>query len=200
MRVISGALGGRLLVSVRGMSTRPTSDPVKEALFNILAPVLERARVLDLFSGTGALAIEALSRGAASAALVESEEQACRVIRRNLANLDLSEVARVYRGPVSGVVPWMGRHGYRFDGIFVDPPYRRGLIVDTLERVARARILEPNGWLVAEHEAREWPGDSGPWRIVRRSRYGDTGLTIYVLEGDPTARPTGQDPEGRLSR
>ncbi len=125
MRVIAGGLGGRRLRAPRGLATRPTSDRVREALFSALGHVTS-ARVLDLYAGTGALGIEALSRGAAHATFVESARPALAALRENLAALGLAGAARVVAQPVAGAASRIGGGGWLagpFDLVFADPPY-----------------------------------------------------------------------------
>jgi 16S rRNA (guanine966-N2)-methyltransferase len=176
VRVVGGRLGGRRLRAVPGAATRPTSDRVKEALFGILAERVEGARVLDLFAGTGALAIEALSRGAASAVLVEQAAPAVAVIRANLDALDLDGAARVRRTRAETYLRTQ-RDG-PFDLVLVDPPYAApvGLVAGLLGRLART-ALAPGAVVVVEAatraEAPPWPPGLEP---DPPRRYGDTAL------------------------
>jgi 16S rRNA (guanine966-N2)-methyltransferase len=187
MRVVAGRLGGRRLRAVPGSATRPTSDRVREALFSVLGSRVEGARVLDLFAGTGALAIEALSRGAASAVLVEQSAQATAVIRANLEALDLAAVATVRRTKVE--VYLRGQRDGPFDLVFLDPPYALpvGLLAGMLVRLTRV-ALAPGAVLALESSARAepppWPPDLHP---DHPRRYGDTALHLatYHPPGHP---------------
>src|SRR5580692_6775643 len=141
MRVIAGRLGGRRLTAPRGMATRPTSDRVREALFSALGP-LGGAAVLDLYAGTGALGIEALSRGAARATFVESARPALAALRDNLAALGLEGAARVLAMPVERAVT---RLGGAFDLVLADPPYAETAHVPrVIEALAKAGALAPD--------------------------------------------------------
>ena len=123
MRVVAGRFGGRTLVAPRGRSTRPTSDRVREALFSILGPdLVDGARVLDLFAGSGAMAIEALSRGAADATLVDSSAASVAAIRRNLSSLGVQ--AEVRRQDALAYLRGASRDARQYDLVFLDPPYR----------------------------------------------------------------------------
>lgn len=179
MRVVGGRLGGRRLRAVPGRGTRPTGDRVREALFSVLGPRVEGARVLDLFAGTGALAIEALSRGAASAVLVEQSAQATAVIRANLEALDLSGTATVRR--TKAEVYLRTQRDGPFDLVFLDPPYALpvGLLAGILARLATASALTAGAVLALESSARAEPP---PWppglRPERPRRYGDTALHL----------------------
>jgi 16S rRNA (guanine966-N2)-methyltransferase len=178
VRVVGGRLGGRRLRAVAGTATRPTSDRVKEALFGVLAERVQGARVLDLFAGTGALAIEALSRGAGSAVLVEQAAPAVAVIRANLDALELNAVARVRRTRAETYLRTQ-RDG-PFDLVLLDPPYAApvGLVAGLLGRLART-ALAPGAVVVVEAAARAeappWPPGLEP---QPPRRYGDTALHL----------------------
>src|SRR5262245_30521408 len=141
MRVIGGHDRGRRLRAPRGLRTRPTADRVRETLFDVLGPAVVGARVLDLFAGTGAGGIEALSRGAARVVLVERDQTALRALRANLAALGAPRAsARVMAGDVLHVLPQVGAQEGPFDFVFVDPPYATSLAGRTLEAVVAAAI------------------------------------------------------------
>src|SRR5437867_231202 len=143
MRVIGGTDRGRRLAAPRGFSTRPTAGRVREALFDILGPAVAGMRVLDLFAGTGAIGIEALSRGAARAVFVERGRDALRALRANLAALHLSrDRARVVAGDAVATLPALGRSELPFDLVFLDPPYAT-TVARVLEALARGPLLKP---------------------------------------------------------
>jgi len=176
MRVIAGRLGGRRLVAPQGQGTRPTSDRVREALFSALADVHD-ARVLDLYAGTGALGIEALSRGAASVTFVESARSALSALRDNLATLELAASTTVVAQPVARAT--LGLVG-PFDLVLADPPYAAVAEVPGAIAALRARgALARGGRIVVEHASRDAaPALAGA--TARPSRtYGDTMVTIY---------------------
>ena len=200
MRIVAGRLGGRRLRAVPGSATRPTSDRVREALFSVLGSRVEGARVLDLFAGTGALAIEALSRGAASAVLVEQSAQATAVIRANLEALDLTGVATVRR--TKAEVYLRSQRDGPFDLVFLDPPYALpvGLLAGILARLARA-ALTPGAVVALESSARAEPP---PWPSTLRPepprRYGDTALHLATFTPPPGGAGTeARDETGGLS-
>ena len=182
MRVVGGRLGGRRLRPVPGRQTRPTSDRVREALFSVLGDRVRGARVLDLFAGTGALAIEALSRGAGSAVLVEQAAPAVAVIRANLDALGLAGQARVRRTRAETYLRTQ-RDG-PFDLVLLDPPYGApvGLVAGLLGRLARG-ALAPGAVVVVEAAARAEPP---PWPAALVAdpprRYGDTALHVARLD------------------
>lgn len=178
MRVIAGALGGRRLTAPRGQATRPTSDRVREALFSTLGD-LTGAAVLDLYAGTGALGIEALSRGAARAVFVESARPALAALRQNLTTLDLLGVARVMALPVGRALTEITRAG-PFDLILVDPPYAEA--ADALVIVGRlAGAAAPSARVVLEHASREAPPTVEQLHVVSTRAYGDTALSFYEV-------------------
>jgi 16S rRNA (guanine(966)-N(2))-methyltransferase RsmD len=177
MRVIAGRLGGRRLTAPRGLATRPTTDRVREALFSSLASV-EGARVLDLYAGTGALAIEALSRGAASAVLVETARPALAALRENLAALGLSGEASVLAEPVGrAAARLVAEGGAPFDLVFADPPYDD--VDDALAALeSLLPALAPEARVVLEHASRRPPRPSSLLGLVRARQYGDTTLAF----------------------
>jgi 16S rRNA (guanine966-N2)-methyltransferase len=174
MRVISGEFGGRTLVAPRGRSTRPTSDRVREALFSILEPVAG-SRVLDLFAGSGALAIEALSRGAVAATLVDSSRAAVTAIERNLAALGLQ--AEVRRQTVAAFLGTARISAPQYDLVFLDPPYRQASELAGMLSAALAPVLAPGARVIAEGDRRA--PLSLDFSLVDERRYGDTLIRIY---------------------
>jgi 16S rRNA (guanine966-N2)-methyltransferase len=179
MRIIAGEFKGRRLASVKGR-IRPTSDKVREAIFSILGAAVAEARVLDLFAGTGALSLEALSRGAREAVLVEDQAAALEVLRRNLEALGVAERARVMPLPVQGALKKLAARGERFDLIFLDPPYGRGLAAATLAALEASGLLVPEAQVVAEHSHRETlPQRLGRLGLSDCRRYGDTQVAFY---------------------
>lgn len=178
MRVIAGSHRGRPLVAPRGRDTRPTSDRVREAVFSILGDV-SGVSVLDLFAGSGALAIEALSRGAASACLVDSSAQAIAAITRNLERLGLD--VEVVRRDAVAFAEAASRAGRQYDLVFVDPPYGRAGALRGRLSATIAPILAANGRVVAESDRRAPLGLDLP--LLDERTYGDTLIQIH---GDGT--------------
>jgi 16S rRNA (guanine966-N2)-methyltransferase len=177
VRVIAGRFGGRRLSAPRGARTRPTSDRVREALFSVLGD-LEGARVLDLFAGSGALGIEALSRGAAQATFVDSAPVALSALRDNLTALEIgAEAAEVRRADARGFLRSARNTGREYDLVFLDPPYRRAAaLARELDRDLPA-VLSP-GARVAVETGRQAPlGLSLP--LLDERRYGDTLIRIH---------------------
>jgi 16S rRNA (guanine966-N2)-methyltransferase len=179
MRVVAGRLGGRRLHAPVGESTRPTSDRVREALFSALGP-LDGERVLDLFAGSGALAIEALSRGAGHAVLVERDPRAVSVIRRNLGELRVGdEEADVRRRDALRALRDARETGESYDLVFIDPPYRLAAGLGPELADALAPVLAPDARVIGESDRRtplELPGLATAFE----RRYGDTLLRIHT--------------------
>ena len=174
MRVITGKARGRKLREPKGMDIRPTTDMVKEAVFNILQFELEGARVLDLFAGTGQLGIEALSRGAAEAVFVDGSSAAVKIVRENLKLCGFE--ARVLQGDAIGYLPSLGR----FDVVFLDPPYDSGLLEKALELIQNVDILNDGGIIVCEsRREKALPEAVAPYRKDLSRRYGKVCLTVY---------------------
>ncbi len=177
MRVIAGSLGGRRLKAPRGRGTRPTSEKVREAVFAMLADV-RGAGVLDLFAGTGALGIEALSRGAAGAVFVEREAATAAVLRENLAALGLgADVVQIRREDVLVALGRARERGETYDLVFIDPPYGQAGGWEQALSDALPPVLAPGARIVVESDRRS------PLRlaadVVRERRYGDTSLIIH---------------------
>ena len=182
MRVITGSARGRRLRELEGMETRPTTDRVKEGLFNVLQFDIEGRRVLDLFAGTGQLGIECLSRGAAEAVFAERRPDALKLIRENLKVTELSDRARVVAGDS---MEFLSTTGEKFDIILLDPPYAAGLLEPALEHIAQFDILRPHGIIAAEAPAEKaLPPLAEPYRLCRTYRYGRIGLTVYRRAGE----------------
>jgi len=175
MRVIAGSRKGHKLAAPRGLDTRPTSDRVRENIFNLVGPV-DDAKVLDLFAGSGALGIEALSRGAASTVFVDDDADAVRTIGRNLDRLRLTG-ARVVHGDVLRTIAQEATTGAKYDLVLVDPPY--GMLDDIQPRLARhlPALLAPDGLVVFETDVRSEPELPLPVRTSRK--YGNTRVTIF---------------------
>ena len=177
MRVITGKARGVQLKTPDGMTTRPTSDRVKEALFSIIQFDIPTARVLDLFGGTGQLGIEALSRGAASAVFVDAGEPACKLIRENLKRTRLESDAKVVR---ADYLDYLKRCREKFDIIFLDPPYAEVFLENALKSITEIDILQSGGIIVTERPTgKELPWDFEGFTRSKDYKYGNTVLAIY---------------------
>ena len=177
--MIRGAAKGRRLHSIEGTSTRPTSDRVKEAVFNLIEGLWEPGAVLDLFAGSGGLGIEALSRGASKAVFVEHHRGTADTIARNLRHCGLEEKGEILRTDVLDGLAHLVRRGDRFGLVFMDPPYEKGWISKTFHGLARLDPFPDGSLLVVEHSVREPPDLSTmSARLIKSSRYGDTVVSI----------------------
>ena len=177
MRVITGTARGRRLKELPGLETRPTTDKVKESVFNIVQFDIEGRRVLDLFGGTGQMGIEALSRGAAFCTFVDIRREAAAVIRDNLAHTGLAERGKVIQGDYLAFLTGCRE---KFDLILMDPPYASGFLEKALEAAAGIDILSENGIMVCESAAETvLPALSEPYRKGKDYRYGKIKLTVY---------------------
>lgn len=177
MRVIAGAYKGRRLAAPTWRGLRPTSDRLKESLFSILTPVLAGAHVLDGFAGSGALGIEALSRGAADVVFVEQDARAADLVARNLAHCGIAEGYVMMRAEFTRALRQLPP-GRRFDLALLDPPYDQADLASVVE--AAAGHMAPGGILVLEHATRrEVPARAGRLAAVRQTKAGDSTVTFY---------------------
>ncbi len=180
MRVTAGAERGRKIRAPRGSTTRPTGAKVREAVFNILGP-LSPDGVLDLYAGTGALGIEALSRGAGRAVFVERDGRALAALHRNLREFALTARARVIDSKVAVALQRLSdEKAQKFSWVFVDPPYAAGEVEHVLALLSGGQLLDNGAVVIVEHDRRHQPPERvGPLELVDRRFYGDTGLSFY---------------------
>lgn len=181
LRVISGTVGGQKLKTLRGLETRPTADRVREALFNVLNPRIPKCRFLDLYAGTGAIGIEALSRGADQVVFIDVNPAAVQVIRENLSRMQLLDRAEVICAKLPRGLELVAARGYKFELVFVDPPYWNSLGEPTLNKLSFNNLLAAEGWVVLETAAKEQPLPTsvGGLECFRQKRYGDTRLSYF---------------------
>jgi 16S rRNA (guanine966-N2)-methyltransferase len=178
VRVISGDHKGRRLASLKKASLRPTSDRVKESIFNVLQTVVAGKRVLDLFAGAGSLGIEALSRGAESATFVDASPQSLAILKKNLRDLDLESGSTILR--LDGFKA-LGKLRQRFHLIFADPPYLKGHLQRVVDSVARSEVLQKGGLLILEHHKKEkfsLPREN--LSVWKEKRFGDTVISFLL--------------------
>jgi 16S rRNA (guanine966-N2)-methyltransferase len=195
LRITGGSARGRKLAAPRSDFIRPTCDRVREALFNILGPRITGSMVLDLFAGTGAVGVEALSRGAAFTLFVDQSPEAGRLIEANLracfqqpqaAFAQLNLAASVHLQPLLARTP----AATRFDLVFMDPPYQKNLAEHMLAVVEKADILAARALvIVEEHRQTDLPGSSGTLTLIDHRRYGETGLWFYARQPVPELQP-----------
>lgn len=193
MRVIAGELGGRRLHAPHGVRTRPTSDRVREALFMALGP-LDGVRVVDLYAGSGALAIEALSRGAAWADLVERDPRVRETIARNLEELGLGARVKVWPLRLPGGLARLSSVLAGAAVVFADPPYGGADARAVLTGLGRAEVLRPGTRVVLEtHTKDDVPERQGTLARTRERRYGDTVVHVYTAGGDASPPHEGEE-------
>ena len=184
MRVIAGKFKSRRLEAPAGIHTRPTSDRLRETLFNVVAPRIEDSVWLDLFAGSGAIGIEALSRGARTAYFVESAAAAARTIRKNLHTLAIEDGFEVIEREAANALRMLDAQAVKFDFCFLDPPYRKmGDYEQVLGFLSQSRLIDSASQVIAEHDKHFDPGDEfGSLRRQRVLRQGDAVLSFYSRE------------------
>ncbi len=155
MRVISGCARGLKLKSPEGLNTRPTADRIKESLFNIIAPYIYDCSFLDLFSGTGAIGIEALSRGAKDACFVDFDKNSIDVIKQNINLAKFDQKATIYNLSVLDCIDKLHYEDKKFDIIFLDPPYDKDLLLPALKKIEKTKILKKDGFIICEQHIKE---------------------------------------------
>lgn len=183
MRVIAGELKGRQLKAVPGKTTRPTSDKVKEAIFQVMGPFFEGGACLDLFAGSGSLGIEALSRGMNHAVFIDKHQAAIHTIYENLKSMKVEEKAEVFRADALRAIKKTAKRDLQFDLILLDPPYKKVNYELFLNEIVQLQLLKKNGIIYCEHDMSEQlPVDNDHFNMMKQENYGGTvGITIYKL-------------------
>lgn len=180
MRVVSGSCKGRPLKAVPGTSTRPTTDKVKEAIFNMIGPFFEGGSALDLFGGSGGLGIESLSRGIDSCIFVDKDSKAIQTIHKNIEACGFELQTEVYRNDAERALKAIIKRNLSFNLIFLDPPYKQQKLKALINSVDEAGLLTEDGYLVAEHGTEERLPDSiGRLVKLKAEVYGVTAVTIF---------------------
>lgn len=180
VRVISGYIKGHKLQTARGSTVRPTADRVKEAMFNILTPPIAGTNVLDLFAGSGALGIEALSRGALSAVFIDCNLHALSVLRKNLKHCKIVEKSTVIQWNIEKSLTCLKGYPHKFDLVFMDPPYRHNMVTIAIKHLLQCDCMADSTKIIAEHEPGcriQLPG--GDIRIIDTRRYGSNQLSFF---------------------
>ncbi len=181
MRVIAGDLKGRQLKAVPGKSTRPTTDKVKEAVFQIIGPFFQEGLCLDLFAGSGSLGIEAISRGMEKCVFVDKHPKAIHTIHQNLKSFKIEQKAEVFRADAHRALHAAAKRGLQFELIFLDPPYGKVDYMKFLDSIVALKLLHPNGIIYCEHDSSEnLPEEHDNFVLIKQDNYGGTiGITIY---------------------
>lgn len=186
MRVITGKYRGRTLKGPSHEGLRPTADRVKEALFNILGARIIEADVLDLFAGTGSVGIEALSRGANLVVFADANRLSFKLLQENLKILSADEKVRVFHNTAAQCIELLAREKACFDLIFLDPPFKEGLLPGTMMEISRNHLLREDGILIVEHPGKLTVTADGYTCFLTRS-YGDIGLSFFHRDSpDPS--------------
>ncbi|MDD2603801.1 MAG: 16S rRNA (guanine(966)-N(2))-methyltransferase RsmD [Desulfobacterales bacterium] len=181
MRIIAGQRRGKRLITPKNRTIRPTADRIRESIFNIIADRVRDARVLDLFAGTGALGIEALSRGAREVFFVDSGAEAVALVQRNLIACGFANQGRVIQRDALGALAGM-RGGSPLDLVFMDPPYNRAMVAPTLTALIATALTAPDALVVVEHAPEEdIPAQANGWRCIDRRRYGKTLVSFVAV-------------------
>lgn len=201
MRIIAGSHRGRRLLSVpKSMPVRPISGRMKQSLFDILRPRIPGSRFLDLFAGTGAVGLEALSRGAERVVFIDGDRRCIEVIGKNLERVGWKDKGQTFHANLDSPLSWVPHRSHieLFDLIFMGPPYRdredRPIQMSqiVLDHVATAKILAPEGWVIAQHHKKEFPKAPQGMEGFRTSKYGDTNIDFYRWSGQKRSELSSQ--------
>ncbi len=182
MRVITGSAKGLKLHTPEGMNVRPTSDRVKEALFNIIGPYIEDALFVDAFAGTGNVGIEALSRGAKMCVFIEKIPRCVKIIKENLKKTGLDNKAKIYKGDVFFGLDLLKRDFNKVDYFFLDPPYKSELIPKVLDYINKREMLNYKGGVIIEHLQKNEIKIDNSWCIESCRNYGETSLSFLYKD------------------
>lgn len=178
--MVSGVCKGRPLKAVPGNTTRPTTDKVKEALFNMIGPYFDGGSGLDLFAGSGGLGLEALSRGLEKVIFIDRDPKAIQVIYENIHACKMEDFAEVYRNDAVRALKALIKREMSFDYIFLDPPYKKQQLIDLLEKIDEHKLLNSGGVIVCEHSHDViLPEEVGRFSQFKQEKYGIIAITIY---------------------
>jgi 16S rRNA (guanine966-N2)-methyltransferase len=180
LRVVSGVCKGRALKAVPGNTTRPTTDKVKEALFNMIGPYFEGGLGLDLFAGSGGLGLEALSRGLDKVIFVDRDAKAIQTIHENIQACKMEDKAEVYRNDAQRALKALIKREIRFDYIFLDPPYKKQQLISLMQKISEHKLVTNGGYIICEHSHDvELPDNVGDYSQYKHEKYGIIAITIY---------------------
>lgn len=183
MRIITGIAKGRIIKAPEGQVTRPTSDRVKESLFNIISKKIYGSKVLDLFSGTGNLGLEALSRGAETCTFVEENNNTYKILSWNVENLGFASSSSLYKGNAFDVLEVLSKSNKKYDIIFLDPPYSRGLVETSIQKISKLGVLDQSGIIISECDEKDnTPENICDIKVYRIEKYGRTKIYFWNKE------------------
>lgn len=182
MRVISGERKGMPLKAINGVTTRPTTDKVKESLFNILGPFFSEGTVLDLFAGSGGLGIEAISRGMDKGVFIEKDSRAFQNLKENIMKCRYEDCTEIYRNDATRALKLLIKREFQADLIFLDPPYKKHGYYDLVKEIILNNVIHPQGTIVCEHDFElELPEQVESFTKYREEKYGSTIISFYRL-------------------
>lgn len=180
MRIIGGNAKNKKIMSQKGQMVRPTLARIKESLFEIIKPYIEDSIFLDLFSGTGSIALEALSRGAKRAVMIEKNNEALRIIIQNVESMNFSDKCRAYKNDAQRAIEILAKKNESFDIIFLDPPYKEELCTIVIEKISKEKILKNGGIIIAEHHISEKLADKiDEFNKIDERVYSGKVMTFY---------------------
>ncbi|MEW6211484.1 MAG: 16S rRNA (guanine(966)-N(2))-methyltransferase RsmD [Acidobacteriota bacterium] len=192
LRVIAGKYKGRRLRAPSGLDVRPTSDQLRETLFNIISSRIEGSLFLDICAGSGAVGIEALSRGAESATFIEVGRRACFALEENLRSLGISDQAEIINRDAAAALKKLASTNRQFDLVFFDPPYASPLYSKVMAMLASLDLIAPDGIAVVEHRAKSAIEDCGELIAYRQVKQGESALTFFRRSDQSQSPDTGQ--------
>ncbi|HST20722.1 MAG TPA: 16S rRNA (guanine(966)-N(2))-methyltransferase RsmD [Blastocatellia bacterium] len=182
VRIIGGSYRGRRLRAVEGLAVRPTSDRLRETLFNILAPRIEGNRFLDICAGSGAVGLEALSRGASEATFIDNSRRACSVIEANLQALGIKREATVINRDAVAALKRFAEESKQFDIAFLDPPYASGIYDSLMHTLATTALLSDDAIVIVEHRAKAPPESQyNDLKLFRELKQGESAIAFYKI-------------------
>lgn len=185
MRVIGGIHRGRRLRTVEGLAVRPTSDRLRETLFNVLAPRIAECSFLDICAGSGAVGLEAISRGARQVTFIDNSRRACSVIGANVGTLGVETGTTVINRDAAAALKQLAKEGKQFDIVFFDPPYAADIYDAVMRLLGEQPLLSAGAIIVAEHRAETPPGDRyGRLSMYRELKQGESALAFYMTGDD----------------
>lgn len=180
MRIIAGFAKGRKLTTPKGVEVRPTTDRVKEAIFSMISPYIPSSLVLDLFSGTGNLGLEAISRGAEKVYFVDKSKSSIALTSQNIATLGMNSKSETKNSDALKAIDEYAYLGLKFDIVFMDPPYGQGIIIPCLKAIHECNILKEDGIIVIEHnETEKIDPQIGGLSVLKHKKYGNTIISVY---------------------
>lgn len=183
MRIISGSCKGRKLKAVPGTSTRPTTDKMKETIFNWIGPYFNGGLGLDLFAGSGGLGLEALSRGLDRVIFIDNDKYAIQTVKANVSLCGFDDQCEIYQNDAGRALKAVSKRGLQFDAIFIDPPYQKQKIAALLIEINKYSLLKETGSIICEHAPEvTLPASVGKLVQVKHTHYGMSSLSLYILQ------------------